>query len=51
MGKKDYAIEVNKISKQYPSNSTPLSVLKHKLFNRRENDEFWALKDISFKVS
>jgi ABC-type polysaccharide/polyol phosphate transport system ATPase subunit len=50
MSKKDYAIEVNKISKQYPSSNTPLSVIKHKLFSRTDNDQFWALKDISFKV-
>jgi teichoic acid transport system ATP-binding protein len=48
----NYAVVLNRISKKYKIYSKPLDKIKEVfLFNRRsEHKDFWALKNISFKV-
>jgi len=48
--KNDIAIEVTNLSKVYKIYKEPKDLLKEVLFRKKRHEEFWALKNINFKV-
>ena len=48
--KNNIAIEVKNLSKVYKIYKEPKDLLKEVLFRKKRHEEFWALKNISFKI-